>query len=198
MKVGFWVQRLIDMVMSPTMQMLQPMHSRMSSTRPSSILRGRKGSAIEGRAQPMKSSVLVRSIFAITSGEVKRPTPTTGLSVRDLMPVTSSYCAASSLNREGPEQSSHAPGARSQRSGRSLFISMKSRTSELAKPRSPSISSSDSRRVSPMVSPTASRTSATTSCTNRARFSRLPPYSSVRWLVAVDRKCWKMPKPWAP
>ena len=56
MKVGFCVQRLIDIVMSPVMQMLQPMHSRMSSTRPSSIFLGRNGSAIDGRAQPMKSS----------------------------------------------------------------------------------------------------------------------------------------------
>ena len=35
--------------------MLQPMHSRMSSMRPSSIFFGRKGSAMEGRAAPMKS-----------------------------------------------------------------------------------------------------------------------------------------------
>ena len=40
--------------------MLQPMHSRMSSSRPSSILRGRNGSAIEGRAAPMKSSTPLR------------------------------------------------------------------------------------------------------------------------------------------
>ena len=36
--------------------MLQPMHSRMSSSRPSSIFCGRKGSAIEGRAAPIRSS----------------------------------------------------------------------------------------------------------------------------------------------
>ena len=36
--------------------MLQPMHSRMSSVRPSSILLGRKGSAMEGRAAPMRSA----------------------------------------------------------------------------------------------------------------------------------------------
>ena len=166
--------------MSPVMQMLQPMHSRMSSIRPSSTFFGKNGSAIEGRAQPMKSRVPDLSCLTITSGLVKRPTPTTGLLVSDLIPETSSYWAASSLNRDGPEQSSHAPCAKSQRSGRSLCISMKSRTSELAKPMSSNASSSESRSVRPMVSPTASRTSETTSRTNRARFSRLPPYSSVR------------------
>ena len=51
------------------------------------------------------------------------------------------------------------------------------------------VSSRLTRSVIAIVSPTASRMSATTSFTNRARFSRLPPYSSVRWLVARDRKC---------
>ncbi len=180
MNDGFCVQRLIDMVMSPVMQILQPMHSRMSSIRPSSTFFGRNGSAMDGRAQPIRSSTPLFSCRAITSGLVKRPTPTTGLVVSDLIPRTRSSCAASSLKRDGPEQSSHAPWARSQRSGKSACISMKSRTSELAKPRSPTISSSDRRRVRPIVSPTSSRTSATTSRTNRARFSRLPPYSSIR------------------
>jgi hypothetical protein len=35
--VGFWEQRPMPWVISPVMQMLQPIHSRMSSTRPSSI-----------------------------------------------------------------------------------------------------------------------------------------------------------------
>ena len=80
------MQREIDMVMSPAMQMLQPMHSRMSSIRPSSTFLGKKGSAIEGLAQPMKSSVPDLIIRTITSGEVKRPTPTTGFRVSFLMP----------------------------------------------------------------------------------------------------------------
>ncbi len=46
--------------------------------RPSAILFGRNGSAIEGRAQPMKSSTPWRTMRTIVSGEVKRPTPTTG------------------------------------------------------------------------------------------------------------------------
>ena len=76
--VGFCVQRIGVEVMSPVTQMLQPMHSRMSSIRPSSILRGRNGSAIDGRAAPMKSSTPRRICATIVSGEVKRPTPTTG------------------------------------------------------------------------------------------------------------------------
>ena len=85
--LGFWVQRMGDMVMSPLMHMLQPMHSRMSSRRPSSTFLGRKGSAMEGRAAPIRS----RSPFWIwrtmASGEVKRPTPTTGFVVRALSPA---------------------------------------------------------------------------------------------------------------
>ena len=77
--VGFWVQRIGTMVKSPETQMLQPMHSRMSSMRPSSIFFGRKGSAIEGRAAPMKSSMPRLICETMVSGEVKRPTPTTGL-----------------------------------------------------------------------------------------------------------------------
>ena len=85
--VGFWVQRIGDMVISPLMQILQPMHSRMSSIRPSSIFRGRKGSAMEGRAAPIRSSRPLRIWRTMASGEVKRPTPTTGLLVSDLSPA---------------------------------------------------------------------------------------------------------------
>ena len=53
--------------------MLQPMHSRISSTRPSSILRGRNGSAIDGRAAPIRSHTPLRTISAIRSGSVSRP-----------------------------------------------------------------------------------------------------------------------------
>ena len=88
MKVGFCVHRLIDIVISPVMHILQPMHSRMSSTRPSSIFLGKNGSAMEGLAQPIKSSVPERIILVITSGEVKRPTPTIGLSVNSWIPRT--------------------------------------------------------------------------------------------------------------
>ena len=74
--------------MSPETQMLQPMHSRMSSKRSSAIFFGKNGSAIEGRAAPIKSNTPRRICETIASGEVKRPTPTTGLVVSCLNPVT--------------------------------------------------------------------------------------------------------------
>ena len=78
MAVGFWVQTIVLLRLKREMQTLQPMHSQMSSTRPSSILRGSHGSAIEGRAQPMMSSWPDLMTRTISSGSVKRPTPTTG------------------------------------------------------------------------------------------------------------------------
>ncbi len=60
------------------MQMLQPMHSRMSSRRPSSILRGSHGSEIDGRHVAMMSREPDSIASTITSGFVKRPTPRTG------------------------------------------------------------------------------------------------------------------------
>ena len=48
---------------------------------PFSILRGRKGSAMEGRAAPIKSRTPRRICDTMASGEVNRPTPTTGLVV---------------------------------------------------------------------------------------------------------------------
>ena len=77
--VGFCVQRTGTLSCQLEMQMLQPMHSRISCSRPSLILRGRKGSAIDGRAPPMRSRTPRRICDTIVSGEVKRPTPTTGL-----------------------------------------------------------------------------------------------------------------------
>ncbi len=79
--VGFWVQRSGTPVLFCARQILQPMHSRMSSSRPSSIFSGMKGSAMEGRAAPMKSRTPRFTWSTIVSGEVKRPTPTTGLVV---------------------------------------------------------------------------------------------------------------------
>ncbi len=68
--VGFWVQRIGSDFGSVATQMLQPMHSRISSSRPSRILRGRCGSAIEGRAAPMRSSTPRRTAETIASGDV--------------------------------------------------------------------------------------------------------------------------------
>jgi hypothetical protein len=55
----------------------------MSSSRPSSIFFGRNGSAIEGRAAPIRSVIPRRTWLTIVSGEVKRPTVTTGFVVTD-------------------------------------------------------------------------------------------------------------------
>ncbi len=79
--VGFCVQRTGTLSCQLEMQMLQPMHSRMSCSRPASILLGRKGSAIDGRAAPMRSRTPRRICPAMVSGEVNRPTPTTGFEV---------------------------------------------------------------------------------------------------------------------
>ena len=180
--VGFWVQRIGDMVMSPETQMLQPMHSRMSSIRPCSILRGRKGSAIEGRAAPIRSST-PRLIWAtIASGEVKRPTPTTGLPVSCLMPVTKGSCAPSSPKREVCESFDQSDKVTSQRSGSSAKSPIMSWTSARWRPSGPSSSSTERRTATAQVSPTASLASSISSRTIRTRFSRLPPYSSLRSL----------------
>ena len=74
------------MVMSPVTHILQPIHSLISSIFPSLILLGKKGSAIDGRAAPIKSKLPDLICFTIKSGEVNLPTPTTGLSVSDLIP----------------------------------------------------------------------------------------------------------------
>ena len=70
-----------SLVCTRARQMLQPMHSRMSAYRPASIFAGRYGSAIEGRAPPMMSQTPERTISAIASGSVRRPTPTIGFAV---------------------------------------------------------------------------------------------------------------------
>ncbi len=98
-------------------QMLHPMHSRMSSKRPASILAGRNGSAIEGRAAPIRSSTPSRIMRTIVSGDVKRPTPTTGFVVSCFSPFTYSSCAPSPAKREVIESKSHSPTMKSHRSG---------------------------------------------------------------------------------
>ena len=96
--VGFWVQRIGDMVKSPVTQMLHPMHSRMSSGRPSSIFLGRNGSAIDGRAQPMRSTRPFLITDTIRSGDVYLPTATTGFVVSFFTPSMKDSCVPS-----GPE-----------------------------------------------------------------------------------------------
>ena len=72
---AFWVHQIGGPPCSQReTQMLQPMHSRMSSNRPSSIFLGRNGSAIEGRAAPMMSHCPELIASSMTSGSVNRPT----------------------------------------------------------------------------------------------------------------------------
>ena len=68
------------------MQTFEPVHSRISSVRPSWIFCGRNGSAIDGRAAPTRSHTPLRTIEAIRSGLVSRPTPTIGFAVASRMP----------------------------------------------------------------------------------------------------------------
>ena len=77
---AFWVHQIGPAPISHReTQTLQPMHSRMSSKRPSSIFFGRNGSAIDGRAAPMMSHCPDVMASTITSGSVNRPTLTHGL-----------------------------------------------------------------------------------------------------------------------
>src|SRR5437763_1819724 len=77
--VAFWVQMTGGPPISQReMQMLQPMHSRMSSSRPSSIFLGSHGSEMDGRQVAMMSSLPDLTASTIRSGLVKRPTPRTG------------------------------------------------------------------------------------------------------------------------
>ena len=105
------------------MHWLQPMHSRMSSKRPSSILFGRNGSEIDGRAAPMMSNCPELMMATMVSGFVIRPTPTTGLLVwlPGLIVPVYGFSWFSSKNRDGPAfwpHSAMSPTVRSQRSTR--------------------------------------------------------------------------------
>ena len=101
--VAFCVQRTGTPSCQLAMQILQPMHSRISSLRPSLILVGKKGSAILARAPPIKSSTPRRICETIVSGEVKRPTPTTGRSVTVLTKSMIGSWAPSGRKREAPQ-----------------------------------------------------------------------------------------------
>ena len=67
------------------MQMLQPMHSRMSSSRPSSIFFGRNGSEMDGRQVAMMSRQPDSIASTIMFGSTKRPTPSTGFFATSLI-----------------------------------------------------------------------------------------------------------------
>ena len=155
--------------------MLQPMHSRMSSARPSSIFLGRKGSAIDGRAAPIMSRTPSETMRTIVSGDVNRPTPTTGFDVSAFRPRT--YCSwgASGAKREVEESFSQSPTTKSHRSGSSPTSANTSSISARSMPSAPSSSSTVIRQATAARPATSSRVSSSTSRSSRARFSRLPP-----------------------
>ena len=71
------MQRIGIARLSQATQILQPIHSRIASNCPDLIFFGKKGSAIEGRAAPIKSTMPRLTSDTIISGEVKRPTADT-------------------------------------------------------------------------------------------------------------------------
>ena len=72
-------------------EILHPMHSLILFGLLSIIFLGKKGSAIEGFAAPIKSNCPDLTRDTIGSGEVKRPTPTTGFEVIDLTKLVIGY-----------------------------------------------------------------------------------------------------------
>ncbi len=168
------MQRIGDIVRSPETQMLQPMHSRMSSSRPAAIFAGRNGSAIDGRAAPIMSRMPLRTWRTMVSGEVKRPTPTTGFADSCFRPATSGSRCASAANRDVAESSSQVPSTKSHRSGRWSSRVMISSASARVMPVS-SASATVSRHATAARPAHSSRVSARISPSSRARFATEPP-----------------------
>ena len=183
---GFWVHRIGVIVMSPDTQMLQPMHSLMSSSLPSSILRGRNGSEIDGLAAPMRSSMPSLIWPTMVSGEANRPTPTTGLVVSCLSPRTNSCCAASGSNRDVPESSSQLPRQKSHRLLGSASMPITSSISARVIPSSSSVLIRQATAARPAA---ASMVSSRVSRSSRARFSRFRRTRRRGGYSRRDRKC---------
>ena len=168
--------------------MLQPMHSRISSSRPSSIFLGKNGSAIDGRAAPIRSSMPRLIWLTISSGDVKRPTPTTGLEVNGLTKLTRGSCAPCSQNRADAVSTVQLADFTSHRSGRSDNMEMTSCASvSSVSPGTLSSSSVLNLTATAQVWPIASFTSSMISRMSRTRLRRLPPYSSVRLFIHGSR-----------
>ena len=106
--VAFWVQPMWRRTSPFEMHMLQPMQSRMSSMRPVRIFSGRNGSAMFGRAAPIRSQTPDSMISAIRSGSVSRPTPTIGLPVASRTCPVHSSCQPSVKKRDAPESFDHS------------------------------------------------------------------------------------------
>ena len=173
--VGFCVQRIGVIVWSPETHTLQPMHSRIVCSRFVRIFSGRNGSAIDGRAAPTRSRTPSRTCRTMRSGDVNRPTPTTGLVVSALRPRTASSCSPSGPNRDVFESSSHAPTTKSHRSGSSPSAPTTSSISARPSPPGPASSSTVSRQATAARPAASSTVSSSTSRSSRIRFCGLPP-----------------------
>jgi hypothetical protein len=142
---------------------------------PSLILFGRNGSAIEGRAPPIKSSTPRLICETMTSGEVKRPTPTTGFFVTRLTKSMIGSWLPSGEKRDGAQSVGLESIFTSQRSGTSA-----SRRRLRAPPRrmlagsAAQLLETDAQRDR-ALSPTASRVTSSSSRTRRTRLAIDPP-----------------------
>ena len=174
--VAFWVQRTGTPSCQLDMQMLQPMHSLISSSRPAFILLGRNGSAMPALAPPMRSRMPRLICDVMVSGEVKRPTPTTGLSVICLTKSIMLSCEPSGLKREALQSVGLESILTSQRSGASDNSETTSWASDSKWLLGFALNSSRLiRSATAQLSPTASRVASINSCTNRTRLATLPP-----------------------
>jgi hypothetical protein len=166
------------------MHMLHPMQARMSANRPSRIFCGMNGSAMLGRAAPIRSQAPDSTISAIRSGVVRRPTPTIGFAVASRTCPVHSSCQPSAKKRDAPESFDHSrmePIWTSHRSTRWSAMRTNSSPSSSSTPGPPAAETAIRQAIAES-DPTASRTAASVSIHIRARFSSEPPYSSVRWL----------------
>ena len=187
------------MVWSPDTQMLQPMHSRMSSLSPWSIFLGRKGSAIEGRAAPMKSSTPrlhlrhhrvgggepadahhrlaghrlheAHEVLLIAFGREAR-------GLRIVRPVAHvDVPQVRQLREHGEDLAALARGARCRRSPSSSSTAKRTATAQCV-----------AHRLLGVLDQLPQQAAT--------RLTRLPPYSSLRWLWRRCRKCIGSDRPW--
>ena len=159
---------------------------------PRAILRGRNGSAIDGRAAPMKSRMPRRTCDTMVSGEVKRPTPTTGLLVDPLDEVDHRLMAC--LRREAGgarNRSGSCPSSRRTDRGRprAARLPHAPRSRHACPGRLAQLLEADPERHARRRPPVASRVTSIISRTSRTRLAIEPPYSSLRRLYSASRNC---------
>ena len=123
------------------------------------------------------------------SGEVNRPTPTTGFVVTDLTNATCGSSCPCAANREVAESRDQSLRQTSHRSGASACDSMMSRSSAGSMMGRSVSCATAILTATAQRCPTASRVSSSSSRNSRVRFAKLPPYSSVRSLVRREKNC---------